>query len=208
VPFHREYGFFKNRMDREKAAKVGDGYQPIPFNMRELAEPLAREPKLAVQSIRSWYSNGDPLFMYSGGRLLHNVFPTFTEGFEAELLVLVRSGNDADMNFVLSVLRSYQGGIFLHAMCRELVEALPQDDNRLAEIEVILESMGTVVGEFGLVQAYQAKQEELGSWFSDPRAKVRAFAERYSRALDRTIAAEQRRSESDYEMRRREWFNE
>jgi hypothetical protein len=140
--------------------------------------------------------------------LLHNVFPTFTEGFEAELLALVRSGNDADINFVLSVLRSYQGGSFLHAVCRELVEALSQGDNRLAEIEVILESTGTVAGEFGLVQAYQAKKEEVQSWFSDPRPKVRAFAERYSRTLDRSIAAEQRRSEGDYEMRRREWTEE
>jgi hypothetical protein len=93
-------------------------------------------------------------------------------------------------------------------MCRELVEALSQGDNRLAEIEVILESTGTVVGEFGLVQAYQAKRGEVQSWFSDLRPKVRAFAERYSRTLDRRIAAEQRRSEGDFEMRRREWTEE
>ena len=82
--------FFKNRMDRKKAAEVGDGYQPIPLDMHELAQPLAREPKLAVQSVRSWYSNGDRVFTYSGGRLLHNVFPTFTVGFEARMLALVR----------------------------------------------------------------------------------------------------------------------
>jgi hypothetical protein len=150
--------FFKNRMDRKTAGEVGDGYQPIPFDMRELAQPLGREPKLAVQSVRSWYSNGDRIFAYSGGRLLHNVFSTFTEGFEAELLALVRSGNGADINFVLSVLRSYQGGSFLHAVSRELVEALPQSDDRLAEIEVILESTRTVAGEIGLDQAYQAKK--------------------------------------------------
>jgi hypothetical protein len=202
------WSFFKNRMDRKNAGEVGNGYQPIPFNMRELAQPLAREPKLAVRSVRSWYFNGDRVFTYSGGRLLHNVFPIFTEGFEAELLALVLSGNDSDINFVLSVLRNYQGESFLHAVCRELVEALPQSDSRLAEIEVILESTGTVTGEFGLVQAYQAKKEEVQSWLSDPRSKVRAFAERYSRMLDRSIAAEQRRSESDYEMRRREWTEE
>ena len=50
-----------------------------------------------------------------------------------------------------------------------------------------------------------SQKKEVQSWFSDPRPKVRTFAEKYSRALERSIAAEQRRSEGDYEMRRREW---
>jgi hypothetical protein len=56
-----------------------------------------------------------------------------------------------------------------------------------------------------MVQAYQARKEELADWLADARPKVQAFAERYQRTLDRAIAAEQRRSESDHELRRMEW---
>ncbi|MGB6795528.1 MAG: hypothetical protein WBE48_02865 [Xanthobacteraceae bacterium] len=59
-----------------------------------------------------------------------------------------------------------------------------------------------------LLEAYQRKKEELAPWLADERPKVRAFAERYIRTLDRSIAAEQRRSEADYELRRREWPEE
>jgi hypothetical protein len=52
-----------------------------------------------------------------------------------------------------------------------------------------------VSGELGVVQAYQAKKAEMTSWLSDTDTKIRAFAERYVRLLDRQIAAEQRRSE-------------
>jgi hypothetical protein len=71
-----------------------------------------------------------------------------------------------------------------------------------------LESPGVISGQFGFVEAYQRKKDEVFSWLSDARPKVRAFAERYQRTLDRSIAAEQRRSETDYELRRREWPEE
>jgi hypothetical protein len=71
-----------------------------------------------------------------------------------------------------------------------------------------LESTGVISGQFGFVEAYQRKKDEVSPWLKDPRPKVRAFAERYQRTLDRSIAAEQRRSETDYELRRREWPEE
>jgi hypothetical protein len=43
----------------------------------------------------------------------------------------------------------------------------------------------------------------MADWLVDIDPHVRAFAESYVRALDRQIAAEQRRSEEDIEMRKR-----
>jgi hypothetical protein len=96
----------------------------------------------------------------------------------------------------------------LHEICKAIIEALPDGDQRLDKLEVILESTGTVSGEYGLVHAYQQKKEEVKGWLSDQRPKVRAFAERYLRTLDRSIGAEQRRSEASYELRRRDWEEE
>lgn len=140
--------------------------------------------------------------------MLHAVFPQITDAFEAELFALAQTGNDEDINFILSILRSYDGGTFLHQVCKALVEALPEGDKRINEVTIILESTGVVSGEFGMVQAYQRQKEEIRDWLSDPRAKVRDFAELHMRSLDRAIAAEQRRSETEYELRRRDWPEE
>lgn len=201
------WDFFKGRIDREGGSEEGR-YEPIPYHMTEITKALSRDAALAVRKVRAWYVPGDHMFTYSGGRLLRNVFPVVTAEFETELIGLVRSGSVDDIDFVLSVLESYQGGRFLHEVCKELANALPEDDKRIGHLEVILESTGVVSGRFGMVQAYQRKKEEVQSWLADPRPKVRAFAERYIRTLDRSIAAEQRRSETEYELSRRDWEEE
>lgn len=57
-------------------------------------------------------------------------------------------------------------------------------------------------GEFGMVEAYQAKKDAVSSWLEDPRPKVRTFAEQYRRMLDNQIADEQQRAEERRAMRR------
>jgi ppGpp synthetase/RelA/SpoT-type nucleotidyltranferase len=199
---------FKTRLDRGRNDDSETRYEPVPFQMTELNEPLAQDAALAIRSVRSWYTPGDHMFQFTGGRLLHNVFPAFTPEFETELVNLVRGANSDDIDFAVSILRSYDGGKFLHEVCKAVVDALPDDDEQLNEIEIILQSTGVVSGEFGMVQAYQGRKEEVQDWLTDPRPKVRAFGERYQRTLDRAIAAEQRRSESNHELRRMDWEEE
>jgi hypothetical protein len=146
--------------------------------------------------------------LYTGGRLLERVFPQLTQEYEAELSGLVRGGAEDDLNFVLSLLQSYRGGTFLHELCKALIEDLPEGDKRIGKIVGILDSTGVVSGEFGMVEACQRKKEEMRSWLSDPRSKVRAFAETHIRTLDGIIASEQRRAETDHELRRRDWPEE
>jgi ppGpp synthetase/RelA/SpoT-type nucleotidyltranferase len=201
--------FFKARLDCA-ATKEHDEerYEDIPFQLHELVQPLSQDPSFAVDTVRSWYAADQSLFQYRGGKLLHNVFPGFSSALGAKLVAVVQEGTDAAINFVLTILRTYEGQPALHDVCKEVVDKLPENDSRLDEIEVILESTGVVSGQFGFVEAYQRKKDEVSAWLSDLRPKVRAFAERYQRTLDRSIAAEQRRSETDYELRRREWPEE
>jgi hypothetical protein len=199
--------FFKDRIDREKTKTGGDRYEAVPpFQVSGLQNPLAQDAGLAIDMVRSWFTLGDNLFTYSGGKLLHNVFPTVTGKFEAALVSLVRGAGKDDIGFVLSILHSYRlGDTSLHNVCKELIDQLAADDKRVREIEMVLESTGVVMGEFGFVDAFQRKKQEMEPWLSDPREKVREFAEKYRRSLDRRTASEQRRSESDHELRRREW---
>jgi hypothetical protein len=169
---------------------------------------LARDPMLAVNRVREWYAQDNKLFRFRGGRVLHDVFPRIGPEIEEPLVSIAREGTDDAIGFVLQILRTYQGEPFVYGICKAIIEALPQGDHRVGEIEIILQSTGVVAGQFGFVQAYQRKRDEVSLWLTDERPKVCAFADRYIRTLDRSIAAEQRRSEADYEMRRREWPEE
>jgi ppGpp synthetase/RelA/SpoT-type nucleotidyltranferase len=203
------WGFFADRIEREKVKSSGDRYDAVPFRLSELAQTLAQDPTTAVDTIRGWFAPGDNLFTYDGGKLLHNVFPTVSGGYEAELVNLIRNGEANDIGFVLSILRAYrEGGTSLHSVCKELIEQLPEGDDRVHEVEVILDGTGGVWGQFGFVEAFQRKKREMEPWSDDVRQKVRDFADKYCRSLDRRIASEQRRSESDYELRRRDWGEE
>jgi hypothetical protein len=201
--------FFKDRIDREKCKPAGKDYQAIPFQLRELQKALGKDAGLAIDIVREWYDPGDNLFQFRGGKLLHNVFPAFNLEFEARLLAFVRSGEANNIAFVLYILHSYRDGeTFLHNCCKELVDVLTEDDKRINQVELILQSTGVVSGQFGFVEAFRRKKHEMEPWLNDARSKVRDFAERYCRSLDRRIASEQRRSEADYELRRREWPEE
>jgi hypothetical protein len=200
--------FFKLRLDRKPAESLGSDYEAIPFELHDLVKSLSADAKLAVAIVRTWYSAADTLFTYEGGRLLRSTFPSVGEEFEGELAKLVQNGIDEDIDFVLEVLRAYRGEVFLHPVCKEIVNRLKDNDPRLETVEVILDSTGVVSGQFGFVGAYQTKQVELKSWLDDERPRVREFAEKHLRSLARHIASEQRRSEASFELRRRDWPDE
>jgi hypothetical protein len=82
---------------------------------------------------------------------------------------------------------------------------LPEGDSLIGEVDAILDATGTVMGEFGMVEAYKQKKQDIASWLADPRERVQSFAKRRVLSLDRYIAAEQRRSEQDLELRKRSY---
>jgi ppGpp synthetase/RelA/SpoT-type nucleotidyltranferase len=197
--------FLRRRLDRHAKEEDDFGYEAIPRGLVNFRTPLARDAAFAVNTVREWYTQDNRLFQYRGGRVLHDVFPLIGPEIEAPLLSIVSEATDDAIDFVLQILRTYQGEPFVYGLCTTIVDAMPQDDRRLGEVEIILQNTGVVAGQFGFVDAYQRKSEEVSLWLTDERPKVRAFAERYIRTLNRSIAAEQRRAEADYEMRRREW---
>ena len=181
-------------------------YEEVPYAFHSLSEPLSVIPKQAVQFVRAWYAESKELFTYRGGKLLANIFPTFPEAFQAELIALVQTKSAEDIDFVCSILRNYKGEFFVHKICREIIIALPDGDLlRQGEIEVILESTGVVTGEFGMSDAYKRKKTEIEPWLGDENPTVVQFANRYIGTLDNQIAAEHRRAEQGIELRKRDF---
>ncbi len=197
------FDFLGERLTYAASREDQKDYEEVPFRLFALAGAFAEIADHAVRRARTWFAGGDPLFQFRGGRLLASGFPDFPETFSRKLVSYVQSGNRDDIEFVIRVMASYHGEAFLNETCKALVRALPAEDPLLKQVEVILQSTGVVSGEFGFVEAYLRKKQEMTDWLSDTDANVRAFAESYVRYLDRLIAAEQRRSEEDIEMRRR-----
>ncbi len=199
--------FFGSRLEVESKPAVGrkDRYKDIPFRFYRLHEQLAKTPEYLVEKARSWFKKDMLLFQYRGGQLLSNVFPNFPPEFVRILQSLIEGKDRTDLEFVVKILRNYEGKAFIYDLCKEIVAFVPPKDTLLNEIEAALDSTGVVTGEFGFVDAYKRKKTELEPWLGDPRESVQSFARSRVLSLDRRIAAEQRRSEEDLEMQKREY---
>ncbi len=203
------FRFFGKRLAHDKVGKKSDEgskrYEAVPYEFHDLQKPLSSIPDRAVDIARDWYQQDRSLFEYRGGRVLANVFPTIPAAFSSKLESLVQSGNVDDVDFVLEVLGNYEGEKALHEVCKAVVNVLPEGDSRLSHVEIILQSTGVLVGEFGLVEAYKQKKAEIEYWLTDNSEKIQKFARRYLRDLDQQIASEQRRAEESRELRRRDY---
>jgi ppGpp synthetase/RelA/SpoT-type nucleotidyltranferase len=199
----RVFDFFGDRLKFSTERDDDGSYEAIPFHFYSLQQQFSGLADHAIDTVRRWFVSGDPLFQFTGGRLIASSFPNFPDALRQKLSSYVRLNVREEAEFVVRILSGYRGQPFLYETCKELVQSLPVDDSLLSNVQIILQTTGGVFGEFGFVEAHQTKREAMVPWLSDTDEKVRCFAERYIGLLDRQIAAEQRRSEEDIEMRKR-----
>jgi hypothetical protein len=197
--------YFCDRIEIENASNEHESFKAVPFSLHKLNEPLAKIPTEAVRMIRSLYDGDLYGFMFRGARLLQSIFPDFPQDFEAELIKLVRAGGEGNWSFVLSVLRNYQGELFIHQTCKELIKALPSDSPLRTEVAIALESTGVVSGEFGMAEAYERKKGEVLGWLDDPNSKVRDFATDYIATLEKMSVSERKRAEEELALRKHKY---
>jgi ppGpp synthetase/RelA/SpoT-type nucleotidyltranferase len=202
------WDFCGNRLKHEDAMENDDPvdrYQAIPFRFHGLETELSRDPTLAIAAGREWFNRDDGLFRFKGGRLLSNAFPGCTSTFADALAVLATQGTEKDVEFILDVLQNYHGEESCHEVLKPIVARCVDDERKMSEVRISLDSTGVVSGEFGMVEALRAKKAMLRPWLDDERPEVKAFAVKHMRELDIGIAAEQLRAEQDREMRQRNY---
>ena len=195
--------FFGARLRVDTAGEHDHRYEPIPFELDKLRAPLARVWRTLLTKIRSWFDEDRTLFAYRGGRLLSRAFPQFSPELEAHLMRIAEEGRRDDLEFLIAILHGYDGQPFILGICKSIIASLAPDDPLLKEVDALLDATGTVMGDFGFVEAYKRKKDEIEPWLAEPREHVRSFAKRRLLSLDRQVAAEQRRSEQDLELRKR-----
>ncbi len=200
--------FFGCRLEREEASNYSGQYDAIPFNFHKLAEPLSRIPDEALAMVSHWYDGNCSLFIHRGAQLLKNIFPKFPKPFEASLVKFIRIPDENNLSIALAILRNYQGEAFLHDICKEIILMLPDESDWLNEIIIILESTGVVTGEFGLMEAYDKKKQEIEGWLDDRREKIAKFAKKYVSIMEKQIASEKSRVDQEIEIRKHKYGTE
>lgn len=84
--------FFGERTRIEKGKPAVDDYEAIPFQFHTLSNDLAKDPELVLSEVREWYDNDYGMFVVRGAKLLANIFPTISLGFQKELCRLIKAG--------------------------------------------------------------------------------------------------------------------
>jgi hypothetical protein len=194
--------FLCQRLAREEETRLFDA---VPFEFHKLNQPLSKIPREAVSTVRATYDGNYGMFIYHGARLLHLIFPDFPEVFEAELLRALTTKDIADIEFVLAILRNYEGQPFVHRVCKEIIRILPHDSALRTEVAVVLETTGVVSGEFGFAEAYEQKKKEVQSWLDDPDEKIQNFAKWYIGTLEKMSTAERKGAEEEIALRKHKY---
>ena len=102
----------------------------------------------------------------------------------------------------------YEGQVFLREVVREFVKAY-HDKKEFHEYKRrlfnALSRTGVVTGEYGFVNAYKHKKDEIKVWQKEADTVVKEFAKEYETYLNKLIAQEQKRADEEIELMKREF---
>lgn len=195
------------QQDRQDEAGAGDQepFEAIPHHLHQLNKVLAKEPRALVLALRD-ATNDDrarAMFPYrGGGRLLEAVFPNFADPLPTLIQELVACAKTEDIDFALSVLRTFGGSAPILATAKAIVKVVPEQSPAWGELAAALETTGVVMGEYGMAEAFEKKREEVLRWSADEDSRVRAFAAWLVENLEKMIAWERQRADEGIELRK------
>lgn len=199
--------FFYERFLIQKKKKQEDHYDAIPHSLHELNRPLSENAEIVVPEILKWFKKKDSLLHRKGSRLIEAIFPVFNKSLEEELIKLIKSKNERNVRIVFNILHAYKGEEFLHNICKELIKEHPTSNNYHEEIFFILSQMGVVMGEYGFVEGFKKKKEEIQSWKKDKNKAIQLFVKKYEDYLEKRILYEKKQADEDIELRKRRFDN-
>lgn len=180
-----------------------DRFEAIPFQLTKLNELLALAPEALLAAIRVDFDSEDRyMFSYRGARTVKSAFPEFTTTLEEPMLQYVKSGNDNDIEFVIGILRIYEGSPAILDVCKEIIKAVPEHSRTWNEVAAAIESTGVVGGEYGMVEAYKSKLQHVSCWMNEENERVRRFAGWLTEGLQSLIEQERERADRSIELRK------
>jgi hypothetical protein len=197
--------FFYERFLIQKKKKREDHYDAIPYNLNELNKPLSKNAEIVIPEILKWFKKKDSLLHWEGSRLIEAIFPVFNETLEEELIKLIKSKNEKNIRIVFNILHAYKGEEFLYNVCKELIKKYPDKEECYTKIYDILSQMGVVSGEYGFVEGFKKKKEEIQIWKKDKNKAIKLFVKKYEDYLEKRILYEKKQADEVIELRKRQF---
>ncbi len=193
----------RSRDDSNADVLLDDRFEAVPYQFLKLNGKLAEVPDKMLSALRHDFDEElQGLFAYRGARLIEATFPELVGPVKELLLDIIRRGNERDIDFVVGIIRAYEGSAAILDLCKEVIKAVPEGSRVWREVAAAIETTGVVSGEYGLAKAYEGKRNDIAGWQNDGDARVRAFAKRLMEDLEQMIEHEKRRADEDVALRR------
>lgn len=151
---------------------------------------------------RDFDATSSTMFSYRGARLIKSAFPEFDDSLEIVLLKYLGSGDELDLEFVIGILRTYDGSPKIQNVSKAIIKIVPERSKIWNKVAAAFESTGVVRGEYGMAEAYENKVIQLSSWMNDDDESVRAFAEWLIGSLQSLIVQERQRTDQNLALRK------
>lgn len=198
--------FFCRRIDKGSDDSYEEKYESVPYSFHtNLVEALSKIPQKAIDIVFKRQSINYAFFMFREAKLLSNIFESFPKGFSKKLIELAHQNTEKTTLFVLGILRNYDGNPRIQDVCKELIKILPNEESLLNETTIALQSTGVVSGEYGFVEAYKIKIDEIKPWLHDENERVREFAKGYIADLEKQIQYETIRAKEGIALRKHQY---
>lgn len=177
-------------------------FDAVPFSFQEVNKALQPHPKDVLNALRRWNDADGVNARWQLSHFLSRVYPEFQSPLPETLTALINSADGDTLVFVTSILEGFEGRETLLPILRAILVSDAATDDIEETVSHVFHETGVMTGEFGAAQTYKAKADSIRPWLDDDSGRVRAFAEKEIRSLERAVAAETRRAQEEIALRR------
>jgi hypothetical protein len=197
--------FFEKRIFAEEDEKTPNRFKAFPFKFQILHKTLSNNPGLMIEKVRTWHGTKGDWYMHQSGRFVYIVFSNMTDELVKELNSIVQTGEKKEVEFVLGILRNYDGIPSIHSLCQAIVDLLPEDDELLNLVKSAISNTGVTSGEYGPAEAQEARSGYMKRWLEDDRKKVVKFAASFKKEIDDHASRLRSYAEEQIELRKHQF---
>jgi len=190
--------FFDTRFKRKQELKhrVDDIYYPIPYHLSYVDNMYQTHPKYkkVIEKILKLIHRENRELKFDRIRLLVRISPKLDDNLKQILLNDVLTADKKKILNVIRILRSYKIQRNTHMdLLKEAIKKSGGDKDILSSMNSIFIQTGIVIGERGIIKAYEARINSLKDWTKDSNNFVIKFSEQMISDLNKLIEKEERR---------------
>ena len=192
--------FFRKRIHyKQSLSKKSEWrYDAVPFNFQLLNGPFKNNAEIIIPEILTWFDSEDWLLTHEAQRLLYIIFSEFHPILKKSIESLIEKSK---IEIVIDILKSYGGTTVVHDVCKRIITKATLTKKLKGQLFSLLSFPESKVmqGEYGTVNHYLSKKEEIKLWKTDTDKKILSFVGDYEVYLDQQIVYERK-----YAFRRKE----